>query len=41
VGGTRNLLRDTGNGDGMNLGEVARDHKNASEVLGAVEAERN
>jgi hypothetical protein len=40
VGGTRNLLRDTGNGDGMNLEEVARDLKNAREVLGAVEAER-
>jgi hypothetical protein len=41
VGGTRNLLRAPGNGDGMNLGEVARDLKNAREVLGAVEAERH
>ena len=31
------MLRDTGNGDGMNLEEVARDPKNAREVLGAVE----
>jgi acyl-CoA reductase-like NAD-dependent aldehyde dehydrogenase len=38
VGGTRNLLRDTGNGDGMNLEEVARDLKNAREILEAVEA---
>ena len=35
------MLRDTGNGDGMNLGEVARDLKNASEVWEAVEVERN
>jgi hypothetical protein len=40
VGGTRTLLRETGNGDGMNLEEVARDLKNAREVLGGVEAER-
>ena len=32
------MLRDTGNGDGMNLEEVARDLKNTREVLGAVEA---
>ena len=38
MGGTRNLLRDTGNGDGTNLEEVARDLKNAREVLGAIEA---
>ena len=38
MGGTSNLLRDTGNGDGMNLEEVARDLKNARKVLGAVEA---
>jgi len=30
------LLRETGNGDGMNLEEVTRD-LNAREVLGAVE----
>jgi hypothetical protein len=41
VGGTRNLLRYTGNGYGMNLEEIACDLKNAREVLGAVEAERN
>jgi excisionase family DNA binding protein len=38
VGGTKNLLQDTGNGDGMNLEEVARDLKNAREILEAVEA---
>jgi hypothetical protein len=38
VGGASNLLRDTGDEDGMNLEEVACDLKNASEVLGAVEA---
>jgi excisionase family DNA binding protein len=32
------LLRDTGNGDGMNLEEIARDLKNAREVLGTIEA---
>jgi hypothetical protein len=37
VDGTCNLLQDTGNGDGMNLEEVASDLKNAREVLGAVE----
>jgi excisionase family DNA binding protein len=37
VGGTSNLLRDTGDEDGMNLEEVAHDLKNAREVLGAVE----
>ena len=38
MGGTRNLLPDTGNGDGMNLEEIARDLKNAREVLGTIEA---
>ena len=32
------MLRDTGNGDGMNLEEIARDLKNAREVLGTIEA---
>ena len=36
--GTRNLLRAPDNGDGMNLEVVARDLKNAREVLGTVEA---
>src|SRR5215203_7078857 len=31
------MLRDTGNGDGMNLEEITGDLKNAREVLGAVE----
>ena len=34
VGGTSNLLRDTGNGDDMNLEEVTGDLKNAREILG-------
>jgi excisionase family DNA binding protein len=38
VGGTSNLLRDTGDEDGMNLEEVARDLKNARVVLGTIEA---
>lgn len=37
MAGTRNLLRAPGNGDGMNLEEVARNLNNAREVLGAVE----
>ena len=32
------MLRDTGDEDGMNLEEVARDLKNAREVLGTIEA---
>ena len=36
VSGTRNLLRDTGNRDGMSLEEVAH-NVSAKEVLGAVE----
>lgn len=38
MGGTRNVLRDMGNGDGVNLKEVARELKNARELLRAVEA---
>jgi hypothetical protein len=37
VGGTRNLLRELSNGNGMNLEEVAHDLKNAREVFGAIE----
>ena len=37
MGGTRKLLRDTDNEDGMNLEEVARDIKNSREILEAVE----
>jgi len=36
VGSIRNVLWAPGNGDGMNLEEVARNPKNAREVLGAV-----
>jgi len=37
VGGIRNVLWAPGNGDGMNLEEVAHNPKNAREVSGAVE----
>ena len=38
MGGTRNLLRDTGYEDDMKLEEVARDIKNAREILETLEA---